>query len=166
MIFLFQVGLSCLWLYRICISTDNVLKAAYQIHRGLITQVMKSSGLMLNHPLITMRWQIKFSLCRLGQQHFIQQGYVDTSGISYQCDNWCPSVANNESKYWCHWERMVDILTHINGINPLPRNATELRARCRTSHRCACDDQWLALHANNSHNHRSSRWACWLSLIN
>ena len=40
----------------------------------------------------------------------------------------------------------------INGMNPLPRNATELHAECtvndRTSHRRAHYDQWTALHAD------------------
>ena len=110
-----------MWLYKTGIGID----ICAQLH--IIIIPMQSSG-----PMLDIDW-----LPCVGRQSCPYSGWGNTSyrngksGISYQCNNWCPSVKSSN----IHTIKNVcsSILRRINIMNLLPGNEAELRAACTTN---------------------------------
>ena len=84
---------------------------------GLTAQKYTDHILLMSHTLIIMHWQIYLPSSQ------------DKRGVSCQCGDLCPPVANKGSGYQYYWEHIWSYISRrINGMNQLPRNTTGLRA--------------------------------------
>ena len=87
---------------------------------------MTSSGLMLNHTLTIMHWQIEVSSCRMGL-HFIYAARITQEFLANAAIDvllWPPKSPDIYiiENIWLYISR------RLNCMNLLPRNDTELRA--------------------------------------
>ena len=147
LIFLFQVGLICVWLYRTSISTVFCLKLTVPY-----THRPNCKWLCWSHPHV--RPHIAFhALADWGAvmqdgatPHTARISHAFLTNATIGALLWStksPDISTIENAWSV-------ILRRINSMDPLLRNAAELRAACTvngwTSHWRAYDDYWSALH--------------------